>query len=447
MNKDNWARQGGDDANPGQNTQTGSDQTEQNTTSRGRQPASTATQSTEPTQVAADNGNPTVPKQGSASASASDGVSAIDDDDAERVLNFTEDKDFDADRVFDGGADSQTRRQSFTWSLDDDKAQVKLIYLVQVADAPGEIGGPYEPKETPVALRTVDLSGDVDILVNASPTGVDLDFTKFTPENKGLEYGGAYAVKVHWEREDGLGKGSVSGYFSVLDPDDDDEDMQKKVQDSLSKLDYYENGFESSGDAIPSAAPTSKGPATAAESSDNPSSETASSNAASGSGDNSDSSAERGGGGGLAPGTIAGIVVGVVGGLALIGALVFFLLRRRRRHKTKQHHGHVVSQHEADMSSYALDKVDGNAAHSPYSDDGHGVAATGFPAHDAAAAPHTTAASHEPVRGDPDAADTPSRQRDYSHLVEDGMTEDDIRRLEEEERQLDDEIARARRRR
>ena len=56
-----------------------------------------------------------------------------------------------------------------------------------------------------------------------------------------------------------------------------------------------------------------------------------------------------------------------------------------------------------------MDKVDGNAAHSPYSDDGYGVAATRFPAHDAAAAPHTTAAPHGPVRGDHAAADTPSR--------------------------------------
>ena len=52
-----------------------------------------------------------------------------------------------------------------------------------------------------------------------------------------------------------------------------------------------------------------------------------------------------------------------------------------------------------------------------------------------------------------DGAGSPPRQRsesaarDYSHLVEDGMTQDDIRRLEEEERQLDDEIERAGRRR
>ncbi|KAI6781031.1 uncharacterized protein J7T54_003197 [Emericellopsis cladophorae] len=444
MDMDIWARQGGDNANTGQGTPLGSDKTEQNNPFLSRQPASTARQSTKPTPAAADNSDPTVSQQ--ESASASDGAFAIDDDDGERVLNFTENKEFDADRVFESGTDSQTSRQSFSWSLGDNKAQVNVIYLVQIADAPGEMGGPYEPKETYVALRELDPPGHGDILVNASQTGVDLDFTKFTPNNTGVGYGGAYAIKVHWEREDGQGKGSVSGYFSVLGPEDDGQDLQKKVQDSLSKLNYYKDGFESSGDAIPDVAPTSKGPAPTAESGDNQSSETASSNAASGSGEGTDSSAGRGGGGGgLAPGTIAGIVVGVVGGLALIGGLVFFLLRRRRLHKTKQRH--AGPQHEAGMTSYALDKVDGNVAHSPYSDDGHGVAARGFPAHDGAAATHTTgAASRELVRGEPAVADTPSRQRDYSHLVEDGMTEDDIRRLEEEERELDDEIARARRR-
>jgi hypothetical protein len=368
------------------------------------------------------------------------------------VLSFKKDRDFDENRVLDGGKNTWQKRQSFSWSLEDDKAQVKIIYLIRIADAPEQVGGPYKAKETPDVVRQVLPSVEgADILVDPSATSVDLNLEMFTDENEGLTYGGAYAVKVSWEYEDGQGKGSVSGYFSVLEEGDDDadKDMERRVQESLSKLDHYEDGFESSGDTIPSAAESSGLPAegTTSRSDNNPSS---TSNADSGAGDDSGNGA---GGGGLAPGTIAGIVVGVVGGLALIGALVFLLLRRRRRRHAKQHHTHVVPLHEADMSTYGVDKVDGNVAQSPYTDDGHGMVATGFApnaAHDAAGAPQSATAaagaadSHGPVRGEPVGVDSPSREGRYSHLVEEGMTEDDIRRLEEEERELDAEIARAR---
>ncbi|KAM0353534.1 hypothetical protein ACHAPU_001546 [Fusarium lateritium] len=157
-------------------------------------------------------------------------------------------------------------------------------------------------------------------------------------------------------------------------------------------------------------------------------------------------------GGGLSTGATAGIAVGaVIGGLLLIGALAWFFLRRRRRNQR-------AGDEYVTQQTYAMDKeTHGRGAdslNSPYSDENHmqpvalgnldrerGAAPTPPPA----GAPRSSFGSHD--RGGNNGAQTPQgMSRNVAHLVEDGMTADEIRRLEEEERQLDDEIERAARR-
>lgn len=172
-----------------------------------------------------------------------------------------------------------------------------------------------------------------------------------------------------------------------------------------------------------------------------------------------------GNGGGLSTGAIAGIGVaaGIVG-LAAIGLLVwFFCLRNRRKPKS---HGPYAAP-DAQASEYMVNKETTGAhvtesPHSPYSDDG----SPANPHNQAHASPtqqqhhHLRQYSDAPPIAAPvprsasqQAADRPPSRSgarsgtpaggNVSHLIEEGMTEADIRRLEEEERALDDAIERA----
>ncbi|KAM5355775.1 hypothetical protein ACJ41O_002421 [Fusarium nematophilum] len=165
-------------------------------------------------------------------------------------------------------------------------------------------------------------------------------------------------------------------------------------------------------------------------------------------------SSSSGGGGGLSTGATAGIAVGaVIGGLLIIGALVWFLLRRRRRSKQ-------VGDDYTSQQAYAVDKeTHGRATdspNSPYSDENQVQPVAldslnrdrddpSFNAHGTPPPPRTSIGSRG--RGGNSGAQTPQGVSSrVAHLVEDGMTPEEIRRLEEEERQLDDEIERAARR-
>ncbi|OIW35477.1 hypothetical protein CONLIGDRAFT_639752 [Coniochaeta ligniaria NRRL 30616] len=183
---------------------------------------------------------------------------------------------------------------------------------------------------------------------------------------------------------------------------------------------------------------------------------------------------------GLSTGAIAGIAVAAaLIGLALLAVLIFCLVRRNRRQrrnaplaKTDLSQGgygngiatpDLVAQKEADAAG-----VDGVAPHSPYSDDGVPVVAGGGGQRGMSlrrgSAAAVAAARHEEMplaravsgrevvgvgddregsaRGSSSLADreTPTAVR---HLVEEGMTADEIRRLEEEERELDQAIEQA----
>lgn len=165
--------------------------------------------------------------------------------------------------------------------------------------------------------------------------------------------------------------------------------------------------------------------------------------------------------GGLSKGAIIGIAVAAaLVGLGLLAGLVFCLIRRRRRDHVAHgdvmpgayggHTPELVAQKEAASAGVEV------SPHSPYSDDSMGGG--GMVHHDrnarheemplAGYTDHGAARSREVVdgeslrgsgRGSPERA-TPTAVR---HLVEEGMTEEEIRRLEDEERELDQAIEQA----
>jgi hypothetical protein len=192
-------------------------------------------------------------------------------------------------------------------------------------------------------------------------------------------------------------------------------------------------------------------------------------------------------GGGLPTGAIAGIAVGAaVIILAFLGFLVWFFLRRRRQARdddTFEAYANGRTRTDELMAEKEANAGVDVSPHSPYSDDGGqrdssslhnagtgaGIATAAVAAHHhkkdlsqstqdvprsftpysdgheaIARSPSTHAASivaassrgvpESPVpgRATPHGVTTP-----YAHLVEEGMTEDEIRRLEDEERALD----------
>lgn len=201
---------------------------------------------------------------------------------------------------------------------------------------------------------------------------------------------------------------------------------------------------------------------------------------------------------GLSTGAIAGIACGcVVIALTLIGILVWFLVRRRRDGAGGGGRGggarSPVPYITSSRTQELMAEKEANAGvtetpHSPYSDDGHGGggetamavasgAGTAAAAHryhqrdqqnGSASQPYTGERSFTPYLDRPfsvpahgaggvagavpaeeqrhSLARSPTPQgisTRYAHLVEEGMTEDEIRRLEDEERQLDAAIEQA----
>ncbi|KAJ9134008.1 hypothetical protein NKR23_g10447 [Pleurostoma richardsiae] len=197
---------------------------------------------------------------------------------------------------------------------------------------------------------------------------------------------------------------------------------------------------------------------------------------------------------GLSTGAIIGIAVacGIVG-LAVLGLLIwFFLFRNRGDGVTNMPYGSDRHPRTQDL----IVEKEANAGvtespHSPYSDDGHGIAAVpggqesalmaaagtsgaipvpleqvyapysdhpNSPLPGAVPVPDRRASQHrgddvrqaaEPQDGMPDMTRSSVSRNitsSYAHLVEEGMTQDEIRRLEEEERQLDAAIEQAGRR-
>lgn len=299
-----------------------------------------------------------------------------------------------------------------------------------------------------------------------------MDMERFTSDLERLQEENL-SIMIHWEDPDNKNAEgyTYSPYFTVTGSNDlqkwrelndrieklgtvaqnGQEDTQIP-KDGLTEWDGNEigsgNGDSGNGDG---GVPTDGGPTNTGTRSVAPTS--------TGIDDGGSSSDSGGGGGGISTGAIAGIVVGVVLFLGLIGVLAWFLIRRRKS-KSKAG-GYADPSQNVTSNAYIVDKVDPNGhSQSPYSDDGMGQHTPLDPhtnhnySQDSNQGafrdgPHPSGIDDDdshPMAG----AQAPRRPgaagRNYSHLVEEGMTEDDIRRMEDEERQLDAEIERAGRR-
>ncbi|KAM0287741.1 hypothetical protein ACHAQH_000272 [Verticillium albo-atrum] len=294
-------------------------------------------------------------------------------------------------------------------------------------------------------------------------------------------YGKDMFLNLTWQYNGQTGW-SKSGVFTVAEAgneqsvrdkmqnrDPEDFETEENLPDAVSRL---FGGTNVSPTRLPSSTPTvgltSNPSATGISSSDD---------------NDSDSS---NGGGGLSIGAKAGIGVGAgLVGLALFAALIWFFCLRNRR-KNKNHVRNTPYSAGGHVSEYMVNKETTSGAHvtesphSPYSDDGslaqqqyqhqpvshsvhEGTALVGGAAAAATSGRNPERQSDGQDRGFSEAtllaALTPrsdSQQQQHestrsgarsttpqgvnpnvSHLIEDGMTEDEIRRLEDEERQLD----------
>ncbi|MBE3048508.1 hypothetical protein IMZ48_39610, partial [Candidatus Bathyarchaeota archaeon] len=135
--------------------------------------------------------------------------------------------------------------------------------------------------------------------------------------------------------------------------------------------------------------------------------------------------------GGLSIGAQAGIGVGVSLVVIIICLVAFFLLRRRRRRGTTNAKSLIPGSDYADKESHAARVAE--SPHSPTSDDARESVA--FVGAEAPAGRGSVVAT--PSSGNREVPHS------VAHLVEEGMTEDQILRLEEEERALDQAIEQA----
>lgn len=309
----------------------------------------------------------------------------------------------------------------------------------------------------------------------------------------GLDSGTPLYLLMDWDYDGGEGS-SRSGLFTLTRASTDsgieaDQDLAAFMRKRRGEEDYWSPGQESP-DSLPSdyrSDPTLEegGGGSRAPTGSNTDFDASASSGATG------PPGDGGGGGDLSTGAIAGIAVGAgLAGLALIAAIVWFFCccwRRRRRAPEKGHvegtrggvaavemaqgNGvedqrrlrlHMVnkeaSAHVSDSPRSACSDEANLTNDYPYHSsshrrdphhqqqqqreeqrrDGHKPSAgsqTIAPASGSDAEPAATAAAK--------AGSGSSPGLDVSHLIEDGMTEEEIQRLEEEERTLDDAIERA----
>ncbi|KAI8629421.1 hypothetical protein F5Y19DRAFT_81421 [Xylariaceae sp. FL1651] len=165
--------------------------------------------------------------------------------------------------------------------------------------------------------------------------------------------------------------------------------------------------------------------------------------------------------GGLNKKSIIGIAVGAVGAGLLIAGVLLWLFCFRRRRSSALRHG--VPSYSPDSGVHAMmpDKeipvILESSPHSAYGGEGRHSTDPYAPYSDRAPTPSTpphprgvtsAAATSQTDRASTrsTASPTPAVPSRYAHLVEEGMTEDEIKQLEEEERHLDVAIENAGRR-
>ncbi|EQL03679.1 hypothetical protein G6O67_006977 [Ophiocordyceps sinensis] len=158
----------------------------------------------------------------------------------------------------------------------------------------------------------------------------------------------------------------------------------------------------------------------------------------------------------LSNGAIAGIAVGAsLAFILLVAGLAWRLLRRRRQKQRAA--GRLASQTSVEDKDMHAAPVADSPPRSPYSHEEPSLQGRNPPISPLAAASHGeagVAALHSSHSGagagagehDDHAQTQRGVPKTVAHLVEEGMTAEEIRRLEDEERQLDAEIERAARR-
>lgn len=251
-------------------------------------------------------------------------------------------------------------------------------------------------------------------------------------------------IRVEWTGEDGTRMVSYSDYFGFVKTDQEKAAFEAAILGDLPDTGGFEEPAEASSSNSNDARPnltSGQGDGDDAE------------NDGGDSGDGESNSSSRGGGG-PPVGAIAGGVVGGVVFLALVAGLIFFLMRRRRRNKVHGDNldgGYKTEQQQQHAIVADKDSSNVHDPQTPYSD-------TGTP-HPIPAAGHATSVNRTDSQPLDDGASRELRRstsrpgsqtpqgvsHSVAHLVEEGMTAEEIRRLEEEERHLDDEIERARR--
>ncbi|CAM1507009.1 Fc.00g066500.m01.CDS01 [Cosmosporella sp. VM-42] len=257
-------------------------------------------------------------------------------------------------------------------------------------------------------------------------------------------------LQVDWKTDESSGNSS-SGFFYVIDVNTSPVPDQATVQKAIADDSDLDTGTETIGPLSDIASSTG-----------DPTLATVSPSATST--DTSSVGKSSGGGGGLSKGATAGVAIGaVIGGLLLIGALAWFFLRRRRQNKD------LKTYTEQPSNTYMVDKEiprrNTDSPNSPYSDE-NGIQRERVPLEDITVARNTSTRQTDQARSFTPYDDAPPRtstgshagrsnsgthtpqgvSTNVAHLVEEGMTAEEIQRLEEEERQLDDEIERAGRR-
>ncbi|KAI1214197.1 uncharacterized protein F4807DRAFT_117884 [Annulohypoxylon truncatum] len=157
------------------------------------------------------------------------------------------------------------------------------------------------------------------------------------------------------------------------------------------------------------------------------------------------------GSGGLSPGAIAGIAVGCAVAFILIVAFIVWFFFFRRRSNRDQAHGGSDFATNSGTRAMVLEKEGTGSPQSSYPNDGGRLhdpdayasyeGSKAPPAPGAAFATNSTTDLASIGQASTTRANTPpAYQSRYAHLIEEGMTEEEIRRLEEEERHLDEAI-------
>ncbi|KAI1440848.1 hypothetical protein F5Y02DRAFT_422589 [Annulohypoxylon stygium] len=153
---------------------------------------------------------------------------------------------------------------------------------------------------------------------------------------------------------------------------------------------------------------------------------------------------------GLSPGAIAGIAVGCAVVVIIIVAFIVWFIFFRRRSNRDQTRGGSDFGTSSGTRAMVLDKEATGSPQSAYPDDGGRLrdpdayasyeGSKAPPGPGAAYATNSTTDLASIGQASTTRANTPPYQTRYAHLIEEGMTEEEIRRLEEEERQLDEAI-------